>query len=163
MSDTTLNLAIDISKNAILEIIKRREEELSACCEFNNFTETQYDEFNKKTDTYRECLAVLDKSEFISKDDYMRLAADFDNYKKRTIRDKDITTFQIKEKLISNMLPIIDDFDRLFSSLTSNVSSSGLHLIYNNLIKTMSSFGATRIETKCGDKFDVNLHEAIAT
>lgn len=160
MSDTTLNLAIDISKNAILEIIKRREEELSACCEFNNFTETQYDEFNKKTDTYRECLAVLDKSEFISKDDYMRLAADFDNYKKRITREKSNVLNLVNIEIITDFLSIVDDMERL---LKSSECSQGFKLIFDNMIKFLNAKGCKKIKTTIGDSFDVSKHEAIFT
>jgi len=100
-----------------------------------------------------------------SKDKYLRLFAEFDNYKKRTIREKLDMMKSAGQDTISKILPVLDDFDRAKLSHDNDSSdenfSEGVLLVYQKLNAIMNSFGVVEMETT-GVEFDPELHEAIS-
>lgn len=99
------------------------------------------------------------------KDKYLRAVAEFDNYRKRTIKEKAELILNGSEKAIAAILPVLDDMDR---AITNNekvedaeAMKDGLALIYNKFTKVLESLGVKAIETE-GVDFNVDLHEAIA-
>lgn len=98
------------------------------------------------------------------KDKYLRLMAEFDNYRKRTIREKSELIKTASEDVIKAVLPVLDDMDRatdLFDKTDGVVfEKEGILLIFNKLQKILASKGLQAIETK-GEGFDVDLHECI--
>ena len=98
------------------------------------------------------------------KDKYLRLLADFENYKKRTAKE----VFEIRrtaaKKTISTLLPVLDDFDRAKmnaeSDGTNEVFSEGVNLVYDKLYKLLGTEGLEPMEST-GEDFDPELHEAI--
>lgn len=98
------------------------------------------------------------------KDKYVRLAAEFDNYRKRTLKEKMELSKNAAEKIFVNILPVIDDFDRALSHLDSasdlDSIKEGIGLIYNKFVNFMSQNGVTEIDTH-EKEFDMDLHEAI--
>lgn len=97
------------------------------------------------------------------KDKYIRLVAEFDNYKKRTLKEKSELILNGSEKAISSILPILDDFERALSDKTEDpvAIKEGFELIFKKFLKTLETLGVKKIETNDTD-FDVDYHEAIA-
>lgn len=99
------------------------------------------------------------------KDKYLRLSAEFDNYRKRTMKEKAELILNGGEKTISNILPIIDDFERAIKTMETATDvqavKEGVELIYSKFMATLAQNGVKAIETK--DKpLDTDFHEAIA-
>lgn len=99
------------------------------------------------------------------KDKYLRLSAEFDNYRKRTMKEKAELILNGGEKSISSILPVIDDFERAIKMMETatdvNAVKEGVELIYNKFMATLAQNGVKVIETK--DKpLDTDYHEAIA-
>lgn len=99
------------------------------------------------------------------KDKYLRLSAEFDNYRKRTLREKSELILNGGEKSISSILPVIDDLERAIQSMenTDDVKAvkEGVDLIYDKLMKTLEKNGVTVIDT-VKKPLDTDFHEAIA-
>ena len=97
------------------------------------------------------------------KDKYIRLAAEFENYKKRTLKEKSELILNGSEKTVAAVLPIIDDFERATADKTDDPQAikEGFELIYKKFMKTLESLGVNKIETDNAD-FNVDYHEAIA-
>lgn len=98
------------------------------------------------------------------KADYLMLMADFDNYRKRMLREKADLLKNAAERTLLDLLPIVDDFERgLAASKDENADAvrQGMELIYNKLIKYLESKGVKPIETT-GETFNADVAEAIA-
>lgn len=99
------------------------------------------------------------------KDKYLRLSAEFDNYRKRTLKEKAELIRNGGEKTITAILPVLDDLERALKTgeTAENIKAfrDGIELIYNKFIKTLSQEGLKQIETE-GKDFDTDFHEAIA-
>ena len=97
------------------------------------------------------------------KDKYIRLVAEFENYKKRTLKEKSELIFNGSEKTVAAILPILDDFERATADKTedSQAIKEGYELIYKKFLKALETLGVHKIETDNAD-FDVDYHEAIA-
>tara|TARA_R110001583_G_scaffold21479_1_gene81625 strand:- start:2076 stop:2603 length:528 start_codon:yes stop_codon:yes gene_type:complete len=98
------------------------------------------------------------------KDKFLRLFAEFENYKKRTSRERIELFRTANEELMTALLPILDDFDRGLSELKKgddNELTKGMGLIKNKLYNSLTQKGLSHIEVKNGETFDVELHEAI--
>ncbi len=98
------------------------------------------------------------------KDKYLRLFAEFENYKKRTTKER-IELFKTAgQELMTSMLPIMDDFDRGLAEIKKAKDKEllkGMQLINDKLKKTLEQKGLTLMEVKEGDSFDADIHEAI--
>jgi molecular chaperone GrpE len=109
---------------------------------------------------------VLTPEELIQaeKDKYLRLFAEFENYKKRTTRER-IELFKTAgQDLMTSMLPIMDDFDRGLSEIKKAKDKEllkGMQLINDKLKKTLEQKGLTVMEVRAGDAFNADIHEAI--
>lgn len=97
------------------------------------------------------------------KDKYIRLYAEFENYKKRTLKEKAELILNGGEKSITAILPILDDFERALADNTEEAAAikEGFDLIFKKFIKTLEGLGIRKIETEDQD-FNVDFHEAIA-
>lgn len=113
--------------------------------------------------TVEEQLAAAKKEIEALKDKYLRSVAEFDNYKKRTIKEKAELILNGSEKAVCAILPILDDFERALANKTDDaeVMKEGMKLIFNKFNKTLESLGVAKIETE-GKDFDVDFHEAVA-
>ncbi|SEE47591.1 molecular chaperone GrpE [Polaribacter dokdonensis DSW-5] len=99
------------------------------------------------------------------KDKFLRLFAEFENYKKRTSRER-IELFKTAgQELMTSLLPIVDDFERALTHIEDDKEAEelrkGVLLIYNKFYNTLEQKGLSKIETKAGDTFDAEIHEAI--
>ena len=100
-----------------------------------------------------------------TKDKYLRTAAEFDNYRKRTIKEKAELIKNGGEKTISAILPVIDDLERAIENMRKTDDAEavrqGIELIYQKFIKTLKQEGLEKMEP-VGNSFDTDYHEAIA-
>lgn len=99
------------------------------------------------------------------KDKFLRLFAEFENYKKRTTKER-IELFKTAgQELMSSLLPIVDDFERALSHIQETPETEelrkGVMLIQQKFFNTLEQKGLTKIEVSAGDVFDAELHEAI--
>ena len=97
------------------------------------------------------------------KDKYIRLVAEFENYKKRTLKEKSELILNGSEKTVAAILPILDDFERATADKTEDPQAikEGYELIYKKFLKALETLGVNKIKTDNAD-FDVDYHEAIA-
>lgn len=99
------------------------------------------------------------------KDKYLRLSAEFDNYRKRTMKEKAELILNGGEKSISSILPIVDDFERALKNMETaeDVAAvrEGVELIYNKFMTILGQNGVKVIETK-EQPLNTDFHEAIA-
>lgn len=98
------------------------------------------------------------------KDKHLRLFAEFENYKKRTSKER-IELFKTAgQEVISSLLPVIDDFTRALKEsdkLDNSADFEGFRLISNKLNETLKAKGLTPVEVEVGEVFDAEKHEAI--
>ena len=99
------------------------------------------------------------------KDKYLRAVAEFDNYRKRTLKEKSELRLNGSEKAVSAVLPVIDDMERAIENGAKTddpaVLREGMELIYNKFIKALEGLGVKKIDTEDAD-FNTDLHEAVA-
>ncbi|MDE6283134.1 MAG: nucleotide exchange factor GrpE [Muribaculaceae bacterium] len=99
------------------------------------------------------------------KKEYMFLMAEFDNFRKRTIRERADLIKTASEKALQGLLPIVDDFERGLDAIKESTDAEavkeGMNLIYNKFVKYLNDNGV-KVMQSTGSDFDPDLHEAIA-
>lgn len=97
------------------------------------------------------------------KDQLLRTIAEFDNFRKRTNKEKAELILNGGRKAVTDILPILDDFERALSNETKDATAikEGMQMIFNKFIKTLESMGVKKIETDKAD-FNTDYHEAVA-
>ena len=99
------------------------------------------------------------------RDKYLRLAAEFDNFRKRTLKEKSELILNGGEKALNSILPVVDDFERAINTMEKATDveavKQGVDLIYNKFISVLSQNGVKKIETD-NQALDTDYHEAIA-
>lgn len=99
------------------------------------------------------------------KDQLLRKAAEFDNYRKRTLKERAELILNGGEKVITALLPVLDDMERAIENGSKTddpqVIREGMELIYHKLMKMLEGQGVMKIETEDAD-FDTDLHDAVA-
>ena len=101
----------------------------------------------------------------VEKDKFLRLFAEFENYKKRTTRER-IELFKTAgQELMTSLLPIVDDFERALTHIEDDKEAEelrkGVLLIYQKFYNTLEQKGLSKLEVNSGDTFDAEIHEAI--
>lgn len=123
--------------------------------------ETSQQEESKEIDPLEEANAKIEEL----KDKYLRTVAEFDNYKKRTLKEKADLILNGAEKTVAAVLPVVDDMERALQSEgnaeDAKALKDGMELIYKKFIKTLEGLGVKKVETEGAD-FDVDFHEAVA-
>lgn len=98
------------------------------------------------------------------RDKYVRLSAEFDNYRKRTLKEKMELTKSAGESILLNIIPVVDDFERGMESMdkASDIEAvkQGVHLIYNKFKEFLKQSGVKEIEAM-GKEFDTDEHDAV--
>ena len=152
-SDKELHNELEEQIEELQEKAEENKEEVKA--------ETKESEEEKEDKRIAEAEEKLAKS----KDEYLRLAAEFDNYRRRVAKEKLDLISTAGEGVIKALLPIVDDFERAIQALEasddSQAAKEGTKLIYKKLIDMLKAQGVTEIEAK-GLELDTDLHEAIA-
>lgn len=149
------------------------EEELKAQQEetLDNVATSQPDEGDKAEEQPAKEMSVEDKLAAAEtkvaelQDKYLRQVAEFDNYRKRTIKEKAELILNGAEKTITAILPILDDMERALKNMDKmeDVAAvkEGVDLIFQKFVKILGEQGVKKIETENAD-FNTDLHEAIA-
>lgn len=123
--------------------------------------ETEPEDTNEETDP----LEVAQKEIEQLKDKYLRSVAEFDNYRKRTLKEKADLILNGGEKAVQAVLPVIDDMERAIENGEKTddpvVLREGMELIYHKMMKAMEGLGVKKIETDNAD-FNTDIHEAVA-
>jgi molecular chaperone GrpE len=88
------------------------------------------------------------------------LQADFDNFRRWQAKEKEDITSRANERLITDLLVILDDFERALPSLEQEKNKEGMQIVYKKLVKLVSGYGLEPIDC-VGKKFDPNCHEAL--
>lgn len=137
------------------------EEEVKVAAE----EETRLNEEEQKSETEEDKLAAAETKIAELQDKYLRQVAEFDNYRKRTVKEKAELILNGGERTITALLPILDDMERALKNMDKmeDVAAvkEGVELIFQKFIKTLGEQGVKRIETEEAD-FNTDLHEAIA-
>lgn len=120
---------------------------------------------NAGENTEKDPLATAQEEIEQLKDKYLRSVAEFDNYRKRTLKEKAELILNGSEKAVQAILPVIDDMERAIANAEKtedvDVLREGMKLIYQKTNKIMESLGVKKIDTENAD-FDTNFHEAVA-
>ena len=132
--------------------------EETVTAEQENVELTAEEKLQKELDEANEKVAVLE-------DKYLRQVAEFDNYRKRTIKEKAELIKNGGERAIESILPVLDDFERALSNMAKDENATeiktGVELIYNKFVGILKQNGLQKIETE-GAEFNTDFHEAIA-
>ena len=119
---------------------------------------TAEEKLQKELDEANEKITILE-------DKYLRQVAEFDNYRKRTVKEKAELIRNGGERAIESILPVLDDFERALANMSKNESAAeimtGVELIYNKFVGILRQNGLQKIETEGAD-FNTDFHEAIA-
>ena len=119
---------------------------------------TAEEKLQQELDQANEKIATLE-------DKYLRQVAEFDNYRKRTIKEKAELIKNGGERAIESILPVLDDFERALANMSKDENAAeimtGVELIYNKFVGILKQNGLQKIETE-GATFDTDFHEAIA-
>ncbi len=118
-----------------------------------------------KSNTKRDTNIIKLKKELTEeKDKYVRLFAEFENYKKRTAKERLELFKTANNEVMSSLIPILDDFNRA-TKQSDNIEADdqidGFKLIFNKFIEILKSNGLSETKTLKGDVFDAEIHEAI--
>ena len=152
------------------EVLKNEEVmEETAQAEEDQQEETAQEEAPAAEQTVEEQLAgMLEEAQQMvreEKDKYLRLSAEFDNYRKRTLKEKAELIKNGGEKTLTAILPVLDDFERALKNMETSEETKamkeGVELIFNKFQKILGQEGLQKIETE-GKEFDTDFHEAIA-
>ena len=138
------------------------EEINDAAQELNETTEetaqTPEEQLQKELNEANEKIADLN-------DKFLRQVAEFDNYRKRTMKEKAELIKNGGERVMESILPVLDDFERALANMAKDENAkdilTGIELIHNKLTGILKSNGLQKIETE-GKDFDTDYHEAIA-
>ena len=147
--DTSKGIKIeDNSQETIKEKVEANEVE----------TDATYEQATDEINELKEQLASL-------QDKYLRQIAEFDNYRKRILKEKSELILNGGEKVISSLLPVLDDFERALINIKKGGDETtllqGTELIYQKLLSTLESQGLSKIKTEKED-FNTDFHEAVA-
>lgn len=148
----------DIKKEEILQ-----EEEVDNMQAAQEETEIPESE-EKPEEAETEAEPSLEEENAKLRDQLLRTMAEFDNYKKRTLKEKTELILNGSEKTITAILPILDDFERALADTHTDDAQAvkeGMELIFKKFYKALEGLGVKKIETENQD-FDVDFHEAIS-
>lgn len=144
------------------EVLRNQEATDAAIDEETRNEATEEQEAEEKANKE---LAEAQKTIEEQHDKYLRLSAEFDNYRKRTMKEKAELIKNGGEKTIAAILPVLDDLERAVKTAETSddvkAMREGIELIYNKFLKVLNQEGLRKIETDNKD-FDTDYHEAIA-
>ena len=151
IQDENINANVDAANTEVTNEEATTNEQESA-------EQTTEEKLQKELDEANEKIAVLE-------DKYLRQVAEFDNYRKRTIKEKAELIKNGGERAIESILPVLDDFERALSNMAKDENAAeimtGVELIYNKFVGILKQNGLQKIETEGAD-FNTDFHEALA-
>lgn len=128
-----------------------------------NGTEAKAEDNAEPQPTEPDTVETLKQENEKLKDQLLRQMAEFDNYKKRTLKEKAELILNGGERTVVAILPVLDDFERALADKSEDPKAikEGVQMIYHKFIKSLETLGVKKIETE-GKDFDVDFHEAVA-
>ena len=143
-----------------------KEEMLEDGAEMTETPDSESDGVNNAVPEETDSELTVIQAELVeSRDKYLRLAAEFDNYRKRTMREKMELIQTAGESLLTDILPLVDDFERGIEVAAQaedmDAVREGMNIIYNKLSDFLTNHGVKEIKTM-NEPFDVDWHEAVA-
>lgn len=127
--------------------------------------ETAEAEESAEAEQWEQKVAEAEEKLAAEQDKYLRLAAEFDNFRRRTLKEKSELIKSAGEKVITAILPVLDDMERAIGNMKKTGDAEalleGVELIYNKFLKVLQQEGLKKIETE-GQEFNTDYHEAIA-
>ena len=111
-----------------------------------------------------EAISILEAELHKEKDKFMRLFAEFENYKRRTAKERQDLLKSAGQDVIQSLLPVLDDFDRALVEISKSEDENllrGVELIHSKLLSTLRSKGLEEIPVAAFDAFDSDIHEAL--
>ena len=159
------------------QLVDFRNIELKEHEEFNNFSEEDFDNYENETNEIETLISNLSLKENNSdelkdlKTKYIYLAADFENYKKRSIKLQNESYSKAKVDIIFHFLSVYDNIETLCKQVENykNISNDvkffidGCNLIFKQITQTLSDLNVQKIEVHKGDKFDLSIMNAISS
>ena len=117
---------------------------------------------SKSTVKKKSTLKELNENLKLEQDKYLRLFAEFENYKRRTSKER-IELFKTAGKeILTSLVPVLEDFKRALSQDSESDNNEGIKLIYNKFNDTLKNQGLIEVEVNIDDVFDPEIHEAIS-
>lgn len=135
--------------------------------EIENFQSVNETELNEEIEDKQEEIAVEDQLRddlAKEKDKFLRLFAEFENFKKRTSKERMDLFKTAGQDVIVSLLPVMDDFDRALKEISKSDDKElfkGVELISNKFRETLKNKGLEEVEAKQGDVFDAEIHDAV--
>ena len=152
---------INIEEGENLEEMNTENTESTESTEAEKAQEAAQEEETEEQDPLEKAQAELAEM----KNQLLYKAAEFENYRKRTLKERAELILTGGEKVITAILPVLDDMERAIANGSKTedpqVLREGMELIYQKFVKTLEAQGVSKIETKDAD-FDTDLHEAVA-
>jgi molecular chaperone GrpE len=156
-AQTTTNPEVEVQESATTQLtteatdMQNYQEVIAALQEQVALLKQQLDEQTEKTESF--------------KTQYIRIAADFDNFRKRTSKDKEMLEFQVKRNTILELLSVIDNFERARNQIKpNNDGEKGIHKsyqsVYKQLVESLKRIGVSSMRPE-NQPFDPNYHEAM--
>ncbi len=146
-----------------IEINDVADEENTDAEAAKEMAQEELDEVGKLRKELEETKAQLEKE----KKEYLFLMAEFDNFRKRTLKEKSELIKNGGESAMRGLLPVIDDFERSIQAINESSDASsikeGVELIYNKFVKYLEQNGVTVVNSDKGAEFDTEIHEAVTT
>ena len=137
------------------ELIKEQAEEAENQAEMEG-QEAEIEESAEEGDALEQMKAQVDEA----KDKYLRLYSEFENFRRRTAKEKIELISTASREVIEAVLPVLDDFERSIKA-QGEEESEGVKLIFNKLKNILEGKGLKRMEIAAGDEFNDEFHEAI--
>ena len=163
MSENTQKNSEVQSEEQVEQMVQEQEVQQETKKEKKSFLKK--DAKKEKIEELENKVAELENQVAKDKDDYIRLMAEFDNYRRRTSQEKLEIVSMASTETIKGLLPVLDDCERalkvLMESNDSDAAKEGTELIYNKLMNYLKSKGLAVIEAM-GQTLDTDLHEAVA-
>ncbi len=144
--------------------MNKKEKETKVDNDQNPEAETATVEKNTEKASKKDELTAVQEALEQEKDRYLRLFAEFENYKRRTGKERLELFKTASQEVMVALLPVLDDFDRAIKELEKSEDDglfTGVSLINSKLNETLRQKGLSSVETKAGDIFDADIHEAI--
>jgi molecular chaperone GrpE len=150
------------NENKQAEEVNQNQETVTESVEKENLTQENTPQDNENAESANEIMKV--KAELSeSKDKYLRLYSEFENFRRRTAKERLELIQSANEQLLKALLPVVDDFDRAekASKDNNNTSAEGFTLIQNKFKKILEQHGVKQMDIQKGADFNPDVHEAI--
>jgi molecular chaperone GrpE len=121
-------------------------------------------EFEERVSTLEERTALLEKERDEYLNDLKRVAADFENYRKRVARDQEGLVARAHERIVKELLPVLDDLERALEAAAQHEEAKleeGVRLVHRELVEALAREGLVEVETD--GQFDPHVHEALVS